>query len=157
MNDKILRDHLVKLLKGEQAHVSNKDALKNINPLINSTRPSKNTHSVWELLEHMRLAQEDIFKYMIDASWQSPKWPDGYWPSPDADPSDEMFDNSLKSFLKDLDQVIAVANDEKFDLTSGIPHAKQHTYLREILLIADHNSYHLGQIVETRKMLGDWK
>ncbi len=157
MNDKILRDHLIKLLKGEQAHVSTAGALKDINPKIQNTRPSKNSHSVWELMEHVRIAQEDILKYMIDPSWESPQWPEGYWPSPDDDPSDDMFENALNAFLSDLDQIINIAKDEKIDLTSGIPHAKQHTYLREILLVADHNSYHIGQIVEARKILGDWK
>lgn len=157
MNDKILREHLVKLLEGKQAHVSFKETLKNINPKVRSTRPSKNTHSVWELLEHMRIAQEDILNYILDASWKSPDWPESYWPSPDFDPSDEIFEKSVSAFLSDLDAIIGLAKDEKIDLTSGIPHAKQHTYLREILIVADHNSYHLGQIIETRKMLGDWK
>ena len=134
MNDKILREHLVTLLKGEQAHVSTENALNNINPKVLSTKPSKSTHSVWELLEHIRIAQHDILKYMIDPLWKSPKWPDEYWPSPNDDPSDEMFEKSIKDFFADLNDTIRISKDEKIDLTSGIPHAKQHTYLREIIL-----------------------
>jgi uncharacterized damage-inducible protein DinB len=157
MNDKILCEQLVKLLKGEGAHVSSEEALKNVNPKIRSERPSKNSHSIWELLEHLRIAQEDILRYTLEESWVSPKWPEGYWPSPDIDPTDEMWDNSVAAFLSDLDELVQAIKNKDIDLTSPIPHAKHHTYLREILLVCDHNSYHIGQILETRKLLGDWK
>ncbi len=156
MNDKILRDHLVKLLKGGQAFVTAEQALKNVKPELRNKRPADEIHSVWENLEHMRIAQEDILKYAVDAEWKSPAWPEGYWPSEKNIIDDRKWNNSVSSFLKDREQVIRLALDKKIDLTSVIPHIKAHTYLREILLVADHNAYHLGQIVIVRKLLNDW-
>jgi hypothetical protein len=110
-------------------------------------------------LEHMRIAQEDILRYTLDAAWQSPEWPGGYWPPPaPADRiTDEMWEASVKAFFSDLEEVIKLVSDPDIDLTASIPHGDGKTYLREVLLVADHNAYHLGQIVQTRKLLGDWK
>ena len=90
------------------------------------------------------------------ASWRSPAWPEGYWPT-DEDPSDEQWEDSVTRFTLDLDEVVALVEDESRDLTAEIPHGEGRTYLRQVLLVADHNAYHLGQIVMLRKLLGDWK
>lgn len=156
MNDKILREQLVNLLKGGQAFVTAEQALKNVKPELRNKRPAKNIHSVWENLEHMRIAQEDILKYSADPEWKSPAWPEGYWASEKNSIDDKKWNKSVKSFLKDREEVIRLALNEKIDLTSIIPHTKKHTYLREILLVADHNAYHLGQIVAARKLLNNW-
>lgn len=156
MNDKILREHLVNLLKGGQAFVTAERALKNVKPELRNKKPAKNIHSVWENLEHMRIAQEDILKYSVDSEWKSPAWPEGYWVSEKNSIDDKKWNKSVKSFLKDREEVIRLALNEKIDLTSIIPHTKKHTYLREILLVADHNAYHLGQIVAARKLLNNW-
>lgn len=156
MNDKVLRDHLVKLLKGGQAFVTFDQVIKNVKTDLRNKRPSKEIHSVWEYLEHMRLAQEDILKYSIDPKWESPDWPEGYWPQNSGSIDDNAWAESVASFLRDREEVIKLAMNEKIDLTSIIPHTEEHTYLREILLVADHNAYHLGQIVVARKLLNDW-
>lgn len=156
MDDKVLRDHLTKLLKGEQAHASNERALKNIDfNLLNKT-PVEGMHTLWELMEHLRLAQEDILKYMLQKDWVSPKWPDGYWPNKSVKADKQLWQDSASAFLSDLDDLINLVNDPHIELTSQIPHAPKHTYLREFLIAADHNSYHIGQLVETRKILGNW-
>jgi uncharacterized damage-inducible protein DinB len=156
MKDNVLRDHLVKLLKGGQAFVAFDQAIKNIKPELRNKRPSKEIHSVWENLEHMRIAQEDILKYSIDPKWESPDWPEGYWPKNSDAIDDPTWADSVATFQKDREETMKLSIDEKIDLTSIIPHTKEHTYLREILLIADHNAYHLGQIVIVRKLLKDW-
>ena len=156
MDNGILRDNIVQLLKGGQAFVTFEQALKNVKPELRNKRPSKEIHSIWENLEHMRIAQEDILKYTIDPKWVSPDWPKDYWPKETDAIKNKDWTDSINSFLKDLGEVIKLAENERIDLTSVIPHAKEHTYLREILLVADHNAYHLGQIVSVRKLLNDW-
>ncbi len=156
MND-ILRDHLIKSLKGGNAFVPYKEALKNVNPKKRNLKINEKTHSVWEELEHLRIAQEDIINYMLDANWKSPEWPTNYWPTKKDTVSDSEWNNSLNGFLSDLDKAIKITEDENIDLLSIIPHTKEHTYLREILLIIEHNAYHIGKILDIRKSLGDWK
>ena len=156
MDNRILRDNIVQLLKGGQAFVTFEQALKNVKSELRNKRPSKDIHSIWENLEHMRIAQEDILKYTIDPKWVSPDWPKDYWPKETDAIKNKDWTDSINSFLKDLGEVIKLAENERIDLTSVIPHTKEHTYLREILLVADHNAYHLGQIVTVRKLLNDW-
>jgi len=155
MNDRVLREHLVELLEGGHAHVTARKALANINPELRNVRPFEGAHSIWEELEHMRIAQEDILRYTLDSGWKSPEWPDGYWPQ-QSDLTEEMWQDSIEGFFADLEEVIELARDENLDLTARMPHGGDRTYLREILLVADHNAYHLGQIVQSRKALGDW-
>jgi len=156
MKDNVLREQLVALLTGGEAHVKTKDAIDNVGAKFRNARPTVDVHSVWEELEHLRLAQEDILQYTINASWKSPKWPEGYWPSDTGDITDDHWQASVDAFLADLEKVIALVKDESLDLTDEIPHGEGRTYLREICLIADHNAYHIGQIVQARKLLGDW-
>jgi uncharacterized damage-inducible protein DinB len=156
MADRVLRDNIVHLLKGGQAFVTFEQALKNVKPELRNKRPSKEIHSIWENLEHMRIAQEDILKYTIDPSWVSPDWPNGYWPKEADNIKNKEWNDTINAFLKDRGEVIKLAKNERIDLTSVIPHTNEHTYLREILLVADHNAYHLGQIVTVRKLLNDW-
>ncbi|MFO7445478.1 MAG: DinB family protein [Ignavibacteriaceae bacterium] len=157
MNDNILRKELLGTLNGGNAHVTFEQAVNNVNPELRNKRPADDIHSVWELLEHLRISQEDILRYMVDPGWKSPKWPDEYWPDKKSTiVNDEMWNESIKKFSSDLEEIISIVNDNKTDLTSVIPHTENHTYLREILLVVNHNSYHIGQIAETRKLLGNW-
>lgn len=156
MNDSILRQNLVELLRGGHAHVTAEQALDGLNPALRNLRPATGGHSVWEELEHMRLAQEDILRYTLDASWTSPPFPEGYWPKATEPLTEEAWAASVAAFFADLAEVIKLAQNPNADLTAEIPHGQDHTYLREILLIADHNAYHLGQIVQIRKALGAW-
>jgi uncharacterized damage-inducible protein DinB len=157
MNDSILRQNLVELLRGGHAHVTPEQALDGLNPALRNVRPTNSPHSVWENLEHMRLAQEDILRYTLDASWVSPAFPEGYWPKETGELTEEAWAASMAAFSADLEGVINLIKDQNLDLTAEIPHSEGHTYLREILLVADHNAYHLGQIVQIRKALGAWR
>ena len=155
--DSVLRNHLITLITAEQAHLNLEGALAGLKKENRNKQPSKNVHSVWEEVEHIRISQEDILKYMTDPSWDSPNWPQQYWPEKLNPIPDDKWNASIDKIFSDQDKFIETIKDESIDLTSIIPHTQSHTYLREIILNADHNSYHIGQIVIIRKMLGDWK
>jgi len=155
MNDNALRKELIELLRGGQAHATLEEVLNGLKPELCNKRPQQGTRSVYEELEHMRLAQEDILRYTLDPSWESPEWPDGFWPSNNDKMAEKALSGSVLQFFKDLDEVIALVNNPAFDLTTQIPHGEGHTYLREVLLVANHNAYHLGKIVRTLSQLGE--
>lgn len=155
MDESVFRENLIELLRGGHAHATTEQALSGLAAENRNKRPGPGLHSVWEELEHMRIAQEDILKYALDPSWKSPSFPDGYWPH-ETNLTEEMWSASVTKFLKDIEEFIELVKNPKVDLTARFPHGGGHTYLRQILLAVDHNSYHLGQIVETRKLLGDW-
>ena len=157
MDDNVLREKLVELMRGGEAHVKTEAALDGISPPFRNVRPAASVHSVWEELEHMRLAQEDILRFTIDASWNSPEFPEGYWPAETESVTDEMWNASVKAFFADLEEFVTLIQDSRVDLTSQFARGEGRTYLRQILLAADHNAYHLGQLVQARKQLGDWK
>ena len=153
MDDKALRKELIVLLKGGQAHATLDEVLNDLKPELCNKRPQGRTRSVYEELEHMRLAQEDILRYTLDPEWVSPEWPDGFWPSDNDEMTEEILSNTVSQFFSDLDEVIALVKNPEFDLTELIPHGEGHTYMREVLLVADHNAYHLGKIVRTLSQL----
>ncbi len=156
MQDSVLRDQLVQLLEGGQAHVTVEKALSGIEGRLRNVRPHPSLHSVWEELVHMKIAQEDILRYTLDGSWPSPEWPAGYWPDLGSNPTEAMWAQTISAFNADLKESTALVRDTTLDLTARIPHGQGRTYLRQILLIADHNAYHLGQIVQVRKWLSNW-
>ncbi len=156
MNEKNFRKNLVELLKGGGAHIGLDKALEGLNPTLRTIKPAKGLHSVWELLEHVRIGQEDILRYTLDPKWISLKWPDEYWPSEKIKLTDDIWEKTIRNFKSDLNEIIKIAEDTNLDLTSEIPHGEGRTYLRELLLVADHNAYHVGQIVQTRKSLNNW-
>lgn len=157
MDGKVLAEELVNLLTKEQAHISLEKSIEGLRPENRTKKPKAELHSVWDELEHIRIAQEDILKYMIDPEWKSPSWPDEYWPSPEPGKvSDKEWNKSVNQCISDRDAFIGIIRKNKDDLTKIIPHTKSHTYLREILIAAQHNSYHIAQIVLIRKTLGDW-
>lgn len=156
MNDSALRKNLVELLQGGHAYPTVEKALAGMKKKNRHLCPMQNLHSIWEELEHMRIAQEDILHYTLNSRWKSPPWPQGYWPSPKEALTDARWSASVKDFLADRKELIALAGNPRVDLTAEIPHGEGRTYLREILLAADHNAYHTGQIIVIRKLLGDW-
>ena len=156
MDDKILRQNLLELLNGGNAYAPVKSALAHLKPENRDFRPTAAVHSIWEELEHMRLAQEDILRYTLDPTWKSPAWPEGYWPEAGSKPTARRWAATMKRFFADLDELKDLVRNPRFDLTVKIPHGEGRTYLRQVLLTADHNSYHIGQIVILRKLLGDW-
>ena len=157
MDDKALRQHLDNVLSGRGAHVDWKASFSGVSPKLRGVRPKGLPYSLWELLEHMRIAQWDILKFSEDAKHESPEWPAGYWPASPAPPSAKAWDKSVKEFQKDLAAMRKLVADSKTDLFARIPHGTGQTVLREALLVADHNSYHLGQVLTVRRLLGIWK
>jgi uncharacterized damage-inducible protein DinB len=155
MDDQVVREALVGLLTEGHAHVTVEKALADLPAELRGRRPAEGIHSVWEELEHLRIAQEDILRYTLDQSWESPDWPAGYWPA-EAPASEAAWTESIARFRADLAEVVALVRDPARDLTARLPKGQGRTYLRQVLLVADHNAYHLGQIVQARKLLGAW-
>ena len=156
MTDVVLRDEVVHLLETGYAHVSSREVLAGVKSNLRNVRPDPRLHSVWEELEHMRIAQEDILQYTLDESWQSLAWPDAYWPNSKTCLTEKIWTNSVSCFQADLKKVIRLAREPRFDLTALIPHGEGRSYLRQVLLVADHNAYHLGQMVQIRRLLSNW-
>jgi hypothetical protein len=154
---KSLRKHVVDLLTKGQAHASFEDALKDVPVEARGTVPKGAAHSLWELLEHARIAQWDILKFSTDAKHKSPKFPKGYWPKTPAPPNAKAWDKSIKDFLADRHAMCELVEKKSTDLFEKIPHGEGQTILRQALLAADHSSYHIGEIVVTRRLLGVWK
>lgn len=148
-----LRQQLIKLLTKAEAHMDVGSALKNFPQELRGRKPTGAPHTPWQLLEHMRIAQWDILEFSLNSKHVSPKWPDGYWPKTEAPPDAKAWDKSVRQFLADLEEVCEMVNDSKRDLFAEIPHGEGQTYLREALLVADHNAYHLGQLVMVRRIL----
>ena len=152
-NIESLRKHLVNLLTKGEAHVEIASTLKDFPPKLRGRKPKGSPHTPWQLLEHLRLGQWDILRFSVDAKHVSPKWPEGYWPKTDTPSSDKAWKESVQKFLADLDAMCDLVRDKKRDLFAPIPHGDGQTLLREALLAADHNAYHLGQLVLVRKTL----
>jgi uncharacterized damage-inducible protein DinB len=152
-----LRQHLLDLLRGRNAHADFDASVADFPSRLRGVKPPGAPHTAWQLLEHMRIAQSDILEFSRDAKHKSPPWPEGYWPKTEAPPNAAAWNNSLRSFRADLKAMAKLVADKKTDLFAKIPHGSGQTILRETLLIADHNSYHLGQMVLLRRLLGTWK
>ncbi len=155
-HEQILRKHLLELLGGGGAHVKFEDAIKDLAPKLRGAKPEKFPHTPWMLLEHLRIAQWDIVEFSRNKKHESPKWPEGYWPKTEAPPDPAAWDKSVKEFLRDRKAMEDLVADPKTDLYAKIPWGDGQTILREALLVADHNAYHLAQIVDVRRLLGDW-
>lgn len=156
-DDKALREHVLFLLKDGGAHLSFETAIKGLPVALRGKRPKGAAHSAWEILEHMRLALWDILEFTRDPKHVSPKWPEGYWPEKPVPPSDRAWSKSVAAFRKDFEAMCQLVEDPSTDLFAKIPHGTGQTLLKEVLLVADHNSYHLGELVAVRRLLGSWK
>jgi len=155
-NDKALRQHLLNLLKASDAHVDFDSAFKDLPAQRRGKRPKDTQHSAWEVLEHMRIAQWDILEFSRNPKHKSPEFPRGYWPRTQSPPDDTAWDKSIQSFRDDLEALCALVDDKSTDLFAKVPHGDGQTILREALLAADHNAYHLGEVVLLRRILGAW-
>jgi hypothetical protein len=157
MREDALRDHLIRLLDWEEAHVGFDQAVDGIPVDKRGSRAAGFEHSPWQLLEHMRLAQEDILDFCVNPDYtHTLKWPDDYWPGA-VPPDDEAWKNSIAEFVQSRDRMKTVARETP-DLTALVPTGQgRQTYLRAILLVADHAAYHVGQLVAVRRALGIWK
>jgi hypothetical protein len=156
-SDGALREHLLYLLRGGGAHLSFEDAVAGLSPSLRGVKPASLPFSAWRLLEHLRIAQWDIVEFSINPQHVSPAWPEGYWPQGDAPPSDAAWKKSIQQFRHDLKRMQALVANPRTDLYSPLAHGEGQTILREALLVADHNAYHLGQLVLVRRLLGAWK
>ncbi len=156
--DRLLREHLVALLDGGHAHATFDAAVKGIPPAARGRVPKGLPYSPWQLLEHLRIAQWDILEFSRDRHHQSPRWPEGYWPPAEAtSPSEADWRKSVGQFRRDLQAMQELVADPDVDLSARIPWGDGQTVLREALLVADHNAYHLGELVVVRRLLGAWK
>lgn len=154
--DKNLREHVLNLLKGGHAYATFDTIVKNFPFEMMGKKPEGFDHSAWQLLEHIRIAQWDIVEFSLSADHISPKWPEEYWPKESAPDSEKDWQQSVETIKSDLKKMQDLVANPKTDLFAKIPHGTGQTILREALLIVDHNSYHLGQIVMLRKILGIW-
>ena len=151
--DRSLREHLLYLLRGGGAHVGFDEALKDFPAGLVNARAAGVPYTPWQLLQHMRIAQRDILEFSRSAAHVSPDWPDGYWPDKSEEAGEDDWRRSVEGFRADLRAVEAMVEDEANDLHARIPHGEGQTLLREALLVADHNAYHLGALVTLRRAL----
>lgn len=157
MDEKGLRDQIQKALSWGEAHIEWKAALKDILAKQRGAKPKGAPHSAWELLEHVRMAQWDILEFSRNPKHISPDFPAGYWPKTATPPSNAAWEKSVKTFLSDRAEMEELIADPATDLLAPIPGGSGQTLLREALLLADHNSYHLGQLILLRRLLGAWR
>jgi len=152
-----LRAELDRLLSGHGAHADFEAAVADLPATLRGKKPEGAQHSPWEVIEHLRIAQWDMLEFSRDPKHVSPKWPAGYWPKHPAPESDAAWANSLNAFRRDLKAMRELVTDPKSDLFTPFPHGEGQTLLREALQLADHNAYHLGELILLRRMLGAWK
>jgi hypothetical protein len=155
-HDQALREQLVSLLKGGGAHVHFMDAIEGFPEAKRGAFVEGLRHTGWQLMEHVRIAQWDILEFSRDAKHVSPGFPEGYWPKTPLPPDDAAWEKSVQVFQHDLHEMIKLVKNPKTDLYAAIPHGDGQTILRQALLLADHNAYHLGQLVDLRRALGAW-
>ena len=154
--DQHLRQNLLYLIRGGGAHAKFDDAVRSLPPNLRSKKPSNFPHSPWMLLEHLRIAQWDIVEFSRNAKHVSPKWPEGYWPKTPVPPSDTAWAKSIQKFRADQKALLDLVANPKTDLFAKIPWGDGQTILREALLVADHNAYHIAQLIDVRRLLGAW-
>ncbi len=157
MHNQLLREHVLSLLRGGSAHLTFDDAIADMPAALRGKRAPGSPHTAWQLLEHMRIAQWDILEFSRNPQHKSPDFPEGYWPPDDAPPDEQAWDRSVTAFRADLQTMRDLVTDPAHDLFARIPHGEGQTLLREALLVADHNAYHLGQLVMLRRVLGAWR
>ena len=155
-HDQVLREHLVLLLKGGEAHVHFMDAIEGFPEAKRGAFAESLPHTGWQLLEHARIAQWDILEFSRNAKHVSPGFPEGYWPKSPVPPDEAAWAKSVQGFQQDLREMTELVKNPKTNLYAAIPHGDGQTILREALLLADHNAYHLGQLVDLRRALGAW-
>ena len=151
-----IRSIVASSLDWDQAHATFDAAVANMPKDLRGKRPDNFPHSAWELVEHIRIAQDDLADFMERADYHQIKWPDDYWPQNPAPPSDAAWDESIAAVIRDREHIKQIATRESIDLTATIPWGEGRTYLRTILVAVDHTSYHVGQIIAVRKLLNAW-
>ncbi|MBN2472032.1 MAG: DinB family protein [Anaerolineae bacterium] len=154
--EQILREQLLALLRGGNAHMTFEQAVADFPPEHYNTRPPNIDYSPWELLEHLRIAQWDILDFIRNPAYEERLWPEGYWPAPDTEADETTWQATLAAIRADMAALEAIVQNPAADLTATLPHAPEYTLLREILLVADHNAYHIGEFAILRQVMGTW-
>jgi hypothetical protein len=154
--DDAVRSHVLYLLRGGGAHVHFDEVIAGFPVHLRAEVVPELPYRGWDLLEHMRIAQWDILEFSRNPEHRSPDFPDGYWPGAESKPDDNAWNNSVQVFRAELKAMQALVIDPEIDITAPIPHGSGQTLLREALLLADHNAYHLGQMVVLRRLLKCW-
>lgn len=154
---KTLREELLRLLSGEGAHADFTAAVQDFPSELRGAKPVGVPHSAWELLEHLRIAQSDMLEFSRNPKHESPEWPSGYWPAQPAPPDDSAWERSVTQFLSDREAMKKLVGDPKSDLFARFAHGDGQSLLREALQVADHNAYHVGELIFLRRMLGAWQ
>jgi uncharacterized damage-inducible protein DinB len=157
MSDKPIRDLLSNALAWHDAHATFDDAVKDVPEDARGRRAQNLPYSAWELLEHLRITQQDILDFCVNPDYREMKWPDDYWPSSPEPPSAAAWDESVRAFREDRKALQKLAADTSVDLETTIPHGEGQTCMRELVLVIDHTAYHVGQLVLVRRLLGLWK
>ncbi|MBV9181180.1 MAG: DinB family protein [Acidobacteria bacterium] len=152
-----LREHVLEVLRGGHAHAPFDQVMADFPDKLRGEKPSGLAHSAWMLLEHMRIAQWDILDYSRNPKYRALAWPDEYWPHQSSPPTTDAWEKSIQSFTEDLAAMKQLVKDPQTDLLARIPWGEGQTILREALLVANHNSHHLGQLIDVRRLLGIWK
>jgi DinB superfamily len=156
MSDSALRAQLARALAWDEAHAGFDRVVGGIAPEFRGRVPAGLPYSPWQLLEHLRLAQEDILDFCRNPKYRERDWPDDYWPKSAEPPSAEAWDRSVNAYRRDRDALAGMVQDPSADLYAAIPHGSGQTLLRELLLVLDHTAYHLGELVVVRRALGIW-
>jgi hypothetical protein len=156
MNETDLRDHIARLLDWGEAHATFDKAVAGLAEPLRGRTPEGVPYSPWQLVEHLRITQHDILDFCVNPDYRELAWPDDYWPASSAPPSPAAWNECLRRFREDRTQLQRLARDPALDLTARIPHGTGQTYLRELLLAADHAAYHVGELIVVRRLLGAW-
>ena len=156
--NKDLRKQLADFLNWSSAHADFDSVVKGVSPRLRGRVPKGFAHSLWQLIEHMRIAQADILDFCVNPRYEhTMKWPDDYWPKAPAPSNSGAWSASIAGFRRDLKTMQRLALNPRIDLLKKIPHGSSQTYLREVLLVGDHNAHHLAQLIDVRRALGIWK
>jgi hypothetical protein len=155
--DSSLRQQFARLLEWEDAHVGFDTAVSGIPSHLRGQQPAGLPYSPWQILEHLRRTQRDILEFCRNPHYQELNWPKDYWPPTPASPSAEAWEDSIRQFREDRKTLQGLAADSAIDLGARIPHGSGQSYLRELVLAADHAAYHIGELVVVRRLLGIWK
>ena len=156
MSDEVLREQLLELLQGGNAHMDIDEAVSGFPPeAMNETAPNV-SYTPWELLEHIRIAQWDILAFIQDPDHVSPDWPEGYWPGEGERATERMWEKTVAQIRSDREALVELVRDPETDLTAPIPHAPAYSVVREVLIVADHAAFHLGEFALMREVMGTW-
>ncbi len=156
-NDQILVEQLAELIENGHAHATLGDVVKGLPLKDIGVKPGGLPYSIWQLVEHIRITQWDILEFSRNPAHTSPKWPDEYWPAEDVPAGEKEWKESLRRIESDRKEFLELLRSDNVDLYTPFPHGDGQNLLREAMLIADHTSYHLGEILVIRRLLNNWK